>query len=81
VLGADFLGFRSTPTQPDIDVDGLERFEDTNNDGVVDLCIDGDGARISGTDCPLDPRIADAYSEAMQVTAVRVILEGARPSH
>src|SRR5262249_55640407 len=72
VVGASAFGFQSVPTQPDIDVDhdGLERFMDTDNDGAVDLCIDGNGTQLQGVDCPLDPRIADAYSEAWDVQAV-----------
>jgi cysteine-rich repeat protein len=81
VTGANFLGFMSMPTQPDIDVDGdqLERFADTDNDGNVDLCIDGNGTQITGLDCPLDPRIADAYSEAFDFDAIAVVLAGRAP--
>jgi hypothetical protein len=78
VLGADFLGFHATPTQPDLDVDndGLEVMMDTDGDHRIDLCIDGSGTQIFGTDCPMDPRIADSISEATQEEYVGAVLAG-----
>jgi hypothetical protein len=80
-VGFNFGGYVFTPTQPDVDVDGdgLERVMDTDGDGQVDLCIDGDGAQITGLDCPRDPRMADAYSEALHVVAVGARLAGTAP--
>ena len=81
VLGLNFLNFRVTPSQPDMDVDGdgLERFLDSDNDGNIDTCIDGNGVQIVGIDCPLDPRIADGWSGAMDVEAVGALLAGRAP--
>jgi cysteine-rich repeat protein len=81
VLGTQLASYRVIPTQPDIDVDGdgLETFRDTDNDQRIDLCIDGDGTQILGTDCPLDPRIADAYSEAFDLEIVPAKLAGKSP--
>ena len=78
VLGADVLGFHANPTQPDVDVDhdGLEVMMDTDGDHRIDLCIDGSGTQIIGTDCPMDPRIADALSEATQEEYVGAVLAG-----
>jgi len=78
VSGATFFGFHSDPTQPDIDFDGdgLERLVDADGDGNVDLCIDGNGSQVEGIDCPLDPRIADGYSEAMSLEAIGARLAG-----
>jgi len=80
-LGADYLSYHITPTQPDIDMDGdgLERFADLSGDGHIDLCIDGNGTQIVGVDCPLDPRIADAYSQTFDVDAVSAVLDGRVP--
>ena len=81
VVGVNALGIRVDPTQPDVDVDhdGLETMQDTDGDGNVDLCTDGNGAQIQGTDCMLDPRIADAYSVAIDLTASAVVLSGREP--
>jgi cysteine-rich repeat protein len=80
-IGFNFGGYVFTPTQPDVDVDGdgLERLIDTDGDTRIDLCLDGDGAQITGLDCPSDPRMADAYSEAMGVHAVGAQLAGTAP--
>ena len=81
VVGVNSLGIRVDPTQPDIDVDmdGLETLQDTDGDGNVDLCTDGNGAQIAGTDCMLDPRIADGYSMAIDIAAAAVVLSGPEP--
>ncbi len=49
--------------QPDIDADGdgRERFLDTNGDGLVDRCVEGDGRVFDAPDCAADPRFADGY--------------------
>ncbi|MCA9610467.1 MAG: hypothetical protein KC619_32950 [Myxococcales bacterium] len=49
--------------QPDVDEDGdgRERFEDTDGDGFVDRCVDGDGTTSTGIGCADDPRFADGY--------------------
>jgi cysteine-rich repeat protein len=81
VTGINYLGYRVTPTQPDYDVDqdGLETFQDTDGDGNIDLCIDGNGTQIAGVACPMDPRIVDAYSEAFDVVAIGARLAGRAP--
>jgi hypothetical protein len=63
--------------QPDVDTDGdgLEKLEDTNGDAIVDRCIDGDGTVITGEGCVHDPRIADGFSAALGVGAVRCVLD------
>jgi cysteine-rich repeat protein len=80
-LGYTLGGFRITPTQPDFDVDrdGLETFRDTDGDQLIDLCIDGNGTQIQGRDCAFDPRIADGYTIAWDLTAVRAFLAGPKP--
>ena len=80
VVGLDAFGYHVTPTQPDLDVDGdgLERLLDTDGDSNIDLCIDGSGTQILGHDCARDPRIADAYSQAIDCDAVRGVLAGLR---
>ena len=81
VTGLNAFNYRVTPTQPDIDLDGdgLEHLMDTDGDGRVDRCIDGNGTIIDGTDCPLDPRMADGYSEAEDFTAATGKLGGLAP--
>jgi len=81
VVGANVPGIIVQPTQPDIDVDGdgKERFADTDGDLNVDLCIDGNGTQITGRDCPNDPRIADAYSLALDLTAAGAVFAGPVP--
>ena len=81
VLGYTLGGFRITPTQPDYDIDGdgLETFRDTDGDQLIDLCIDGNGTQIQGRDCAFDPRIADGYTIAWDLTAVRAFLAGPKP--
>jgi cysteine-rich repeat protein len=65
----------------DLDGDGLETFE-VDDDGssdcqpVITACIDGDGTRVEGRDCALDPRFADGYSTGLPFTAVGVSIVG-----
>ena len=81
VVGVSFSAYHITPTQPDFDADGdgLERLMDTDGDGNVDTCIDGNGTQIMGTSCPADPRIADGYTETVDLTLVRAQMAGAAP--
>ena len=81
-----FLGGR-----PDVDVDfdGLECVLDTDGDGLVDRCCDG-GSTCSATcanpvppvdpanpgSCAWAPQMADAYSIALEFTAVRAEIVG-----
>lgn len=67
--------------QPDADVDGdgLEKLYDTDDDGAIDRCVDGDGTEILGTECPLDPAIADGYTLILVVHGVRAELAAAAP--
>jgi hypothetical protein len=83
VGGASVFGFRSPPTQPDVDVDrdGLERFEVLSEgppgcQPVVSACIDGDGTRVEGADCDLDPRFVDGVSATFAFTAVGANVTG-----
>ena len=63
--------------RPDVDLDGdgLELFI-VDRDGepgcqpVVVACVDGDGTRVDGHDCTLDPRFADGFSAAVELEAV-----------
>ena len=79
VVGFDFL-IEVRPTQPDIDLDddGLETFEDTDGDQVVDRCVDGDGTQIDGVDCARDARIADGWSMAFDYEAIWSQILGVR---
>ena len=85
VGGAMPIGIRIGPATPDVDLDGdgLEAFE-VQSDGppdcqpVVVACIDGDGTRIEGRNCMLDPRIADGFSAGLPFTAVRARIVGIR---
>lgn len=63
--------------QPDLDLDGdgLERLADTDGDGFVDRCTDGGGVVIDGTACVDDPRIADGFSAAFGLSAVRCVID------
>jgi cysteine-rich repeat protein len=81
VLGLNFSAYHITPSQPDFDADrdGLERFLDTDGDGNVDTCIDGNGTQISGVTCPADPRIADGYTEALDLQLVSAKMAGRAP--
>ncbi len=80
VVGFDFL-IEVTPTQPDLDMDfdGLETFEDTDGDQIIDECYDGDGTELAGgEDCPLNPEVADAYSMGLQFEAIYSNIIGVR---
>lgn len=56
----------------DVDGDGLERFVDTDRDEVVDVCVDGDGTELEGTDCAARPEIADGYEMRLRFRLVPV---------
>ncbi len=69
--------------QPDVDLDGdgLESYEVTRTgptgcQPVITACIDGDGTRIEGHSCVLDPRIVDGYSAGLPFTAVGARIVG-----
>jgi hypothetical protein len=70
------------PQQPDIDLDGdgLERFEATAGTRTtppqITACIDGNGTRVAGRSCPMDPRFADGFTTAFQYNGVWVRLVG-----
>jgi len=68
-------------TQPDVDVDGdgLESFEvirtgATGCQPVIVACVDGDGTRVEGRDCALDPRFEDGFSSSLDFTSIRANL-------
>lgn len=68
-------------TQPDVDVDGdgLESFEvqRTGTSGcqpIIIACVDGDGTRVEGRDCALDPRFEDGFSASLDFTSIRANL-------
>ncbi len=64
LIGAD--------VQPDLDEDrdGLERFVDTDGDGAVDRCVDGDGEAVDGPECVSDPRFVDGYELVLRFRLV-----------
>lgn len=82
VGGQNLLIFRIGPQQPDIDIDGdgLERYEARMGGGGlpprIEACIDGDGTRIEGRECAMDPRMADGFSAAFQVGGPYIQLRG-----
>ncbi|MCA9581090.1 MAG: hypothetical protein KC416_04805 [Myxococcales bacterium] len=85
VGGSDLFILQIAATQPDADLDGdgLEYFE-VDADGpfgcqpVISACVDGDGTRVEGRDCYLDPSItmADGFSAALDFTAVGATIVG-----
>jgi len=72
-------GFLPLLLQPDTDIDGdgLEKYADTDDDGVIDRCTDGDGTVIEGTTCTTDFRMADGYSFAWVLHGVRAHIDQA----
>ncbi len=82
VGGQRLFIFNVGPRQPDVDLDGdgLERYEATMGAGMtppqITACIDGDGTRIEGRTCALDPRMADGFSAAFNVSGVWITLRG-----
>lgn len=69
----DLIGLGAQPDL-DLDRDGLETLLDTDGDGRVDRCVDGDGAVIEGAECPLDGRIADAFELVIRFRLVPIEL-------
>lgn len=76
-------GIFALQPEVDLDGDGLEKlFDDetmdadggSSKDGRIDRCVDGDGTEILGTDCPSDPRIADAYRLVFALHGVRAFV-------
>jgi hypothetical protein len=63
----------------DLDNDGLEQVIVDNNEGTLH-CIDGDDTMIDGADCACDPRIADAFSIAFDITLVGAAILGPAPA-
>ncbi len=74
-------GFLPQMLQPDTDIDGdgLETYHDTDGDGTIDRCIDGDGTVIEGTSCTTDFRMADGYSFAWVLHGVRAHIDQTVP--
>ncbi|HJL20464.1 MAG TPA: hypothetical protein RMH99_32655 [Sandaracinaceae bacterium LLY-WYZ-13_1] len=62
--------------QPSVDVDGdgLEALADTDADGRIDRCVDGDGGALEGADCVLDPAVADGYELRLRFRVVPVTI-------
>jgi hypothetical protein len=42
----------------------------------ITACIDGDGTRVTGRMCPMDPRFADGFTSAFQHRGVAVTFVG-----
>ncbi len=83
VGGQRVVLFQIGPQQPDIDLDGdgLERIETapgTNGQQQITACIDGNGTRITGRNCASDPRIADGFTAAFQLSGQYITLRGVR---
>lgn len=62
--------------QPDTDLDGdgLERFSDTNADGQIDRCVDGNSTVFTGIDCWNRPEFADGYLVEITIHGTEVLL-------
>jgi hypothetical protein len=62
-------------TQPDTDLDGdgLEKFADTNADGRIDRCTDGNGTIVNGVDCWSKPEFADGYMVELALHGTKVL--------
>lgn len=71
---ASGCGFANVQPDVDLDGDGTERFFDLDDDGSIDLCIDGDGTETTGTDCPTGAGFADGYRLVFALHAVRATL-------
>jgi hypothetical protein len=55
------------------------QLRDSNGDRVIDTCYDSTANRtITGVNCAQDMAFDDAYSAAMNFTAVRIIVSGLR---
>jgi hypothetical protein len=85
VGGTSVFGINIGPAQPDVDLDGdgLEFYEVDDSgpfgcQAVISACIDGDGTRIAGHDCPGDARMADGWSAGLPFTAVGANIVGVR---
>lgn len=60
--------------QPDVDVDndGFETYVDTDFDGLVDRCVEGDGSILDGRDCAFAPGFEDGYELRLRFRLVRL---------
>ena len=67
-------GFANVQPDVDLDGDGPERFYDTDDDGSIDRCIDGDGTETTGVDCPTGAGFADGYRLVFVIHGVRALL-------
>lgn len=97
MMGSVLDGMVAVVGQPDIDRDGDGRdcFYDSNGDGRVDICCDGEGERCRGAAncstkvpspdrlnpglCAQDPRMADAWSIAFNFEADPAEVTGVAP--